>query len=123
MVLWLTIIGVLFIIVIAWYFGAHKKDVSKAQISSSGYQEQIIKVKAGYIPDTVMVQTGKPVRLIFIREEKAPCSEMVLFSNFNKSAVLPYGKNTTVEIMPTKAGTYPFSCQMGMYKGTLIVKE
>lgn len=118
-----TIIGILLIIGIAWFFWGPKKGGSQAVAVSSGFQEAQIKVKGGYTPDTIVVQAGKPVRLVFIREETTSCSEMVVFPDFQKSASLPYGKNTTVELLPQRAGTFPFTCQMGMYKGRMIVKD
>lgn len=118
-----TITGLLLIAGIAWFFWGPKKGGSQAQVGTSGYQEAHIHVKGSYTPDVIVVQMGKPVRLEFLREEKAACSEMVVFPDFQKSMMLPFGKKVTVELLPTRAGSYPFSCQMGMYRGTLIVKE
>lgn len=118
-----TIVGLLLIAGIAWFFWGPKKGGSLAQASASGYQEAKVLVKGGYSPDTIVVQKGKPVRFEFLRKEKASCSEMVVFPDFQKSAMLPVGKPITVELLPTESGTYPFTCQMGMYKGTMIVKD
>jgi plastocyanin domain-containing protein len=78
--------------------------------------------EGGYTPDVIVVQHGKPVRLNFRREETAACSEMVIFNDFGKSAQLPTGKTVPVEFLPEKAGEYEFSCQMGMFRGKLIVE-
>lgn len=118
-----TIMGLLLIAGIAWFFWGSKKSGSQAEVSASGYQEATIRVKGGYTPDVIVVQSGKPVRLEFVREEKASCSEMVVFPDFQKSVMLPVGKKVTVELLPNRAGSYPFTCQMGMYRGTLIVKD
>ncbi|CCQ97153.1 Copper-translocating P-type ATPase [[Clostridium] ultunense Esp] len=120
---WVTGIGLLLIVAIAWFFWGPKGSGTKAEMTASGYQVQTVKVKGAYSPDTVIVQAGKPVRLEFIREDRSPCSEMVLFNDFQKSVTLPYGEKTVVELLPQKPGTYPFTCQMGMYKGKLVVKE
>jgi plastocyanin domain-containing protein len=88
-----------------------------------GYQEAAIRVKNGYTPARVVVQSGKPVRFEFTREEKSACSEMVVFPDFQKSAMLPVGKKITVELPPMNEGNYEFTCQMGMYRGTVMVKS
>ena len=65
---------------------------------------------------------AKPVRLNFVRQESASCSEMVQFPAFNKSAKLPEGETVPVEFMPKEPGEYEFACQMGMFRGKLIVE-
>ncbi len=50
------------------------------------------------------------------------CSEMVLFPDFNKSAKLPTGETVAVEFMPEEPSEYEVACQMGMFRGKLIVE-
>ncbi|MGG5253419.1 cupredoxin domain-containing protein [Neobacillus sp. SM06] len=119
-----TIGGLLLIGLIAWFFWGPKKGGSLAEIGSSGIQEASIRVKnGGYTPNRIIVQSGKPVRFEFLREEKAACSEMVVFPDFEKSATLPAGKKVVIELPPMEDGTYEFTCQMGMYRGTMVVKK
>ena len=47
---------------------------------------------------------------------------MVLLSDFGKSAMLPQGETVPVEFVPEQPGEYEFSCQMGMFRGTLVVE-
>jgi plastocyanin domain-containing protein len=82
----------------------------------------MVLVKGGYTPDIIVVERGKPVRLNFVRQESASCSEMVLFPAFNKSAKLPEGETVPVEFLPNEPGEYEFACQMGMFRGKLIVE-
>lgn len=107
---------------IAWYFWGPRKGGLRAAITSTGYQEAMVLVKGGYTPDVIVVQHGKPVRLNFRREETAACSEMVIFNDFGKSVQLPTGATVPVEFLPDKPGEYEFSCQMGMFRGKLIVE-
>ena len=81
-----------------------------------------VTVKGGYTPDVIVVQKGRPVRLTFTRQESAACSEQVLFPDYNQSALLPEGKQVTLEFTPQQAGEYGFQCQMGMLRGKLIVE-
>ncbi len=41
---------------------------------------------------------------------------------FDKSARLPEGQTVPVEFLPRESGEYEFACQMGMFRGTLIVE-
>ncbi len=116
------LIGLLLMGGIAWFFWGPRKSDMRAAVTSSGYQEAMILVKGGYTPDVIIVQHGKPVRFNFRREETAACSEMVVFNDFGKSAQLPTGEIVPVEFLPEKPGEYEFSCQMGMFRGKLIVE-
>ena len=107
---------------IVWFFWLAKKEGVKAGVTSSGYQEAMVLVKGGYSPDTIVVQAGLPARLTFRREESSPCSEMVVFGDFGKSIKLPEGELVPVELIPSDAGTYEFTCQMGMLRGRLVVE-
>jgi plastocyanin domain-containing protein len=82
-----------------------------------------VRVRGGYQPDTVYARVGEPVRLVFRREETAACSERVVFPAFGKSAMLPPYEDVNIDLRPERAGTYEFSCQMGMLHGQLIVEE
>ena len=117
-----TLAGAGAISFVVWFFWLKKTVGVRAALTSSGYQEQMILVKGGYTPDTIVAVAGKPLRLIFQREEASPCSEMVVFEAFGKNAKLPEGEPTAVELLPKEPGAYPFSCQMGMLRGTLIVE-
>jgi plastocyanin domain-containing protein len=107
---------------IVWFFWLVKAKGVKAVSASSGYQEQMVLVKGGYTPDVIVVERGKPVRLNFVRQESASCSDTVLLPAFNKSAKLPEGETVPVEFMPKEAGEYEFACQMGMFRGKVIVE-
>jgi plastocyanin domain-containing protein len=115
-------VGLALIAFIIWFFWLVKAQGVKAGLTTAGYQEQMVLVKGGYIPDVIVVERGKPVRLNFVRQESASCSEMVLLPAFNKSAKLPEGQTVAVEFLPTDPGEYEFTCQMGMFRGRLIVE-
>lgn len=117
-----TILGLVSIAFIVWFFWMVKKPGTRVAVASSGYQEALVLVKGGYTPDVIVVEHGKPVRLNFLREESASCSEMVVFADFNKSAKLPEGQTVPIEFLPDKPGEYEFACQMGMFRGKLIVE-
>ena len=105
---------------IVWYFWLSHSASVQAGLTG-GFQSALVIVKGGYTPDTIEVAQGRPVRLIFRREESALCSERVVIPGFDKSAVLPEGEEVAIEFLPTQKGEYPFSCQMGMLRGRIVV--
>ena len=115
-------VGLALIAFIVWFFWLVKARGVRATTTTAGYQEQMVLVKGGYTPDVIVVERGKPVRLNFLRQESASCSEMVLLPAFNKSATLPEGRTVAVEFLPTQPGEYEFACQMGMFRGKIIVE-
>lgn len=116
------LVGLGLIAFIVWFFWLVKAKGTRAVLTSGGYQEQMTLVTGGYTPEVIVVEKGKPVRLNFVRQESASCSEMVLLLAFQKSAHLPEGKTVPVEFLPNEPGDYDFSCQMGMFKGKVIVE-
>lgn len=117
-----TLGGLAAIAFIVWFFWLQKREGIKVPLASSGYQEAMILVKGGYTPDVIIVEHARPVRLNFVRTESAACSEMVLLPDFKKSAQLPEGETVPVEFLPETPGEYEFQCQMGMYRGKIIVE-
>ncbi len=117
-----TLAGLAASVLIAWFFWLKPRKGAKAGLGSSGLQEALIVVKGGYSPDVLVVEHGRPVRLSFRRDETASCSEMVILEGFNKSATLPEGQVVQIDLMPEKPGEFEFHCQMGMFRGKLIVE-
>jgi plastocyanin domain-containing protein len=121
---WSVMIGSLLLIgMITWFIRRPKKGESYAKGGPSGFQEASIYVKNGYSPNRIIVQSGKPVRFNFMREEQNVCSEIVIFPDFQKSATLPAGKKVIIELPPMEDGKYEFTCQMGVYRGTIIANK
>lgn len=104
----------------AWPLFARK--AVRANVTEGGYQEARVRIHCGYEPRTLEVLQGVPLRLYFKRDEDAPCSERVIFSEIGIDRRLPAFKETTIEFIPRKAGTFLFTCHMGMYRGRLIVR-
>jgi len=117
-----TVAGLAAAVGVAWFFWFKRTVGVAASAVSDGYQEQMILVKGGYTPDTIRVKAGRPVRLLFRREETAACSEQVVLADFGKSAPLPTGTVVPVEFMPGDPGEHEFTCQMGMLRGKIIVE-
>src|SRR3990172_631576 len=95
-----NLIGLGLIGFIVWFFWLVRTKGVRAAVTSGGYQEQMILVRGGSPPDVIVVEGGKPVRLNFVRQESASCSEMVMLPAFNKSANLPEGQTVAIEFLP-----------------------
>ena len=116
------VVGFALIAFIVWFFWLVKAKGVHAAATSGGYQEQMVLVKGGYTPDVLGVEAGTPVRLTYVRQESASCTEMVLLPAFGKSANLPEGQTVPIEFLPKERGEFEFACQMGMFRGKVIVE-
>lgn len=120
--IFVTTAGLLAIAGVAWFFWGPRGTGVEAAVTSAGTQEATIVVKGAYTPDVIVVEHGKPVRLNFLRQETAACSEEVIFPDFTRRAQLPEGQLVPVEFTPEEAGEYEFHCAMGMLRGKLLVR-
>ena len=107
-----------------WYFFVAPRRAAPAMVATpaSGPAEVHITVRGGYDPATVRVQAGKPVRLVFERQETSGCSEEVVFPAFGIRKFLPTGQPTVVEITPPTPGRYEFMCGMSMLHGAVVAE-
>ena len=117
-----TVAGGLAIAGVYVYFFAPRKAAVRAAGGAAGVQEVRIRVADGYDPATIEVAAGRPVRLVFRREEVAGCSETVLIPEWKITRRLPAHEDTAVEFTPRTPGTYEFTCGMHMLRGTIRVR-
>ncbi len=75
-----------------------------------------------YTPARIEVPAGHPVVLRFLRKDPSPCAEKVLFDDLSIAADLPVDKPKDIEIPAAEPGEHEFTCQMRMYRGTLVVR-
>jgi len=93
----------------------------RAHLRADGVQEAKVIVRERYRPAAIVARRGVPLRLRFVRDEDNPCSQKVIFPDFGISRSLAAHRTTTVEVTPNSEGEFLFTCEMGMYQGTLIV--
>ena len=103
---------------IVWWFWLARSQGVQAK------QEAIdVIVDAGvYTPAIIEVSRGQTVVLNFIRRDASPCAERVIFAELGVSAELPLAESKQVVLKLDDEGEFNFTCQMGMYRGKLIVK-
>jgi len=106
-----------------WYFFLADRGAAVAVAGAGGVQEVQIAVKGGYAPATIRLRAGQPARLVFDRQETNSCSEEVVLGDFGIRRFLPAFEETVIEFTPERAGTYEFTCGMGMLRGRIVVEE
>lgn len=118
---WIVVLaGAAAIAWVNWYFFLARRSAATAQ-ETGGVQEVTIAVQGGYDPAEVKVRKGSPVRLVFDRRETSSCSEEVVIPDFGIRRFLPAFQKTAIELTPSEAGTYEFTCGMSMLRGRLVV--
>jgi plastocyanin domain-containing protein len=131
---WIVLVGGIAAIAwVNWYFflaeqravtvGASVPDASASGVMATGIPEVNIAVRGGYDPGTIRVPAGRPVRLVFNREDTSSCSEEIVIPDFDVRRFLPTGVKVAIEVTPPGAGRYEFHCGMGMLHGALIAEE
>ncbi len=91
--------------------------------SKGDYQEIRMNVTyAGWQPNTFVLKTGVPVKWIINGQQLSGCNNAIKVPSLGLSFDINQGEQT-IEFTPTKAGTIPWSCWMGMIRGTFIVKD
>ena len=105
---------------LAWFFFGPKRAHSTDLVGN--VQEVTVTVKGGYSPDLVRVRQGVPLRIVFDRQESGECTSRVVFPDFALNRSLSAYAQTTVELLPDRAGEFGFACGMNMIHGKLIVE-
>jgi plastocyanin domain-containing protein len=106
-----------------WYFLGPKPGPADGRVAPpDGAQEVRVVVKGGYDPDTIFVEAGRLVRLLFYRDETAECSSRVVFDRLGIDRPLPAFETTPVEFTPGEPGDYPFRCHMDLLHGRVVAQ-
>ncbi|MBI4592411.1 sulfite exporter TauE/SafE family protein [Candidatus Uhrbacteria bacterium] len=95
--------------------------------ANGGFEQedvQIIKMTqsaSGYSPKTLRVKAGIPVRWVITSESSFTCASSIVVPSLGIRTNLKKGENV-IEFTPTEKGSIPYSCSMGMYRGTILVE-
>ncbi|HET9004705.1 MAG TPA: cupredoxin domain-containing protein, partial [Gemmatimonadaceae bacterium] len=123
---WAVVVGgIVAIAWVNWYFflAERRKAAVAAKVGATGLQQAVIRVEGGYSPARVRLRAGQPARLVFDRREDSSCSEEVVIPDLGIRRFLPAHQRTGIDLPPARAGTYEFTCGMGMLRGSLVVEE
>jgi len=105
-----------------WYFLGTRRSDSHASVVGDGVQEVQVLVKGGYHPDVIPVEAGRPVRLVFYRDETADCSAQVVFEGLDIDRALPPVEKTAIEFTPYDPGDYHFRCGLSVIRGRVVAE-
>jgi len=96
----------------------------KAPVAHIENGEQVIQMEVTstleYAPDTLYVQVGTPVRWDIYGSDRMGCASSLVLREFGVRTSLRPGFNS-VRFVPSRPGTFRFTCSMGMTRGTMIV--
>jgi len=112
--------GVVLVGLIVWWFWLSRPRAARS--AGTGPVEVLV-ADGVYTPARIEVAAGQPVRLRFLRRDPSPCAEKVVFADLGMSADLPVGEPVELALGAPPPGEYGFTCQMQMYRGTLVVGE
>jgi plastocyanin domain-containing protein len=73
-----------------------------------------------YSPSVITVKANQPVRIVADLSKVQGCYRAFNIPGLRIQKVFASNDNA-LEFTPTTPGTYPFSCAMGMGRGTLVV--
>jgi plastocyanin domain-containing protein len=119
---WVVIaLGAALILGELWFF-LGPRDAVRAPSRQGRPQEIKVLVKGGYDPDIIPVEVGRPVRLLFYRDETESCSQRVVFDSLGIERELPAFETTQVDFTPKEAGDYPFRCGMSVLHGRVVAQ-
>lgn len=111
--------GLFLIVLIVWWFWFYKPYVYSDRTNNV---IEILVKDGVYQPANIEIAANHPTTLRFIRKDQTACAEVVIFDSLSMSQQLPLNQPIDIQLKLEKPGEYGFSCQMGMYKGKLIVK-
>ncbi|OIK15600.1 hypothetical protein BIV60_08625 [Bacillus sp. MUM 116] len=97
----------------------------KQEVDVSNEQLPKIHMKVtpqGYTPNVIRVKKGVPVELIIDNPLENNCLSTFTMPEYDINNVNLKVGTTHLSFIPTKTGKYTFSCGMGMFKGSVIVK-
>lgn len=76
----------------------------------------------GFVPATIKVKRGEPVKLVVTRKTARTCATEIVIKDYAVNQPLPLDKPVTIELTPKKSGQVRYACGMDMISGVLQVE-
>lgn len=116
--IWVNSASLVLITAIIWWFWLSRP---KAVTQQQGTIEIVVE-NGVYTPAHIRAKRGETLVLKFLRKDPSPCAEKVIFDKLNLSVDLPVDNAVEVQVTPEETGEIEFTCQMQMYRGSLMVE-
>src|SRR4030095_9255585 len=87
------------LLALAFAWGAKKAPETT---TNPALQEIKVTVKSEYSPDRIVVKKGRPVRLLFYRDDDSECTAQVVIPDLHAKQDLALTKDTAVAFVPEK---------------------
>lgn len=100
-----------------------EEGVAKEKEFSVG-GEQVVRMRinvGGFDPAIIEIKKGIPVKWIISTDQPSGCTNRIIIPSLDISKDIAAG-DTVIYFTPQKTGKIPFSCWMGMVRGSFIVK-
>lgn len=98
-------------------------SVSAARAPGADVQTAKIAVtEQGYEPSRLILRSGVPARLTFVRTTEKTCGTEVVFPSLNIRRALPLNQPVDIEFTPQQSGEIQFVCGMNMLRGTVLAQ-
>jgi len=75
---------------------------------------------SGYAPTDAVIYAGRPTKWVMTSTAPFSCAASLVSQDLGVQGVLNEGRNV-IELPKLTAGTYNYSCSMGMYSGRILV--
>ena len=121
--LWLAGSGLALAFATDRYFFPPPRPTVVVPVAAEGPQVVRVTVRGGYDPSVIEVRVGRPVRLVFRREEFEGGSDTVLMPAWGIEQRLAAYEDTAVEFTPELAGDFEFTCGLHLLRGKIVVRE
>lgn len=96
--------------------------VAAPQVAADGVQRIVIEVRdTSYSPSNVTARAGVPTEVTLRTKNTEGCTRSIVMSDFGVEKVLPATGDTVIDVGELEAGTYRYTCGMGMYGGSIKV--
>jgi hypothetical protein len=102
--------------------GAPQQKIAKNATVAGAEQVVDLTVNNGYYPNYITAKAGLPLRIKIYHPSQGGCDGTLVFPDWGVRKDLAPASRDEIVLAPAKAGTYRFTCGMGMLSGTLVLR-
>ena len=103
-------------------FAARAEGATHSGHHAAAAAHEIAVTSDGFVPATIKVKRGQPVKLVVTRKTQKTCATEIVIKDYGINQPLPLDKPVTIELTPKKSGQIRYACGMDMISGVLQVE-